>query len=238
MAKSSPLQVTVLPATQADCLTLAQIESIAFHSTSNHNNGNNSSADDSGRPSTLARVMFGPPTAEGHAFRAKDLAEKMQTDPSLRVFKAVVNVDARKEEQHKIVAWAGWHYYFDPQPIEEWQDKEWPGSWSPQACNDFFGTIARKRNQYMGEKRYALLEVLVTLPAYQGLGIGSRLLQAGLDQAADQHGLSDAWLEASVEGYALYRKFGFRDVDEILMDLTRYGGTGSTRHVCMLRSAD
>ncbi|KAL1984846.1 hypothetical protein VTN96DRAFT_8601 [Rasamsonia emersonii] len=244
MAKSSPLQVTILPATEADCLALAQIESIAFNSSSS--NSSNDANDSHPSSSSLGHVMFGPPSAEGQAFRAKDIGEKMRTDPTLKVWKAVVDVDKNddekeeeEEEQHKkIVAWAAWHFYCDPWPGQEWQDREWPGARNPQACNDFFGTIAQKRSQYMGGKRYALLEVLVTLPQYQNSGIGSRLIQTGLRLAEHDFGLVHAWLEASAEGYPLYRKFGFRDVDSIVMDLNKYGGTGSTRHVCMLRSAD
>lgn len=85
-----------------------------------------------------------------------------------------------------------------------------------------------------------VLSLLVTLPQYQNRGIGSRLIQTGLRQAEQQDGfrrpLEHVWLEASAEGYPLYRKFGFRDIDSIVMDLSKYDGMGSSRHICMLRS--
>lgn len=164
MATSTPLQVTILPATEADSLALAQIESIAFSSSSQNNSNNDS---DSNASSSLGYIMFGPPSAEGQAFRAKDIAEKIRTDPTLKVWKAVIdsndNDDEKEEEgKKKIVAWAAWHLYHDPWPGQEWQDKEdWPGARNPQACNDFFGAIARKRSQYMGGKRYACIPHII-----------------------------------------------------------------------------
>jgi hypothetical protein len=150
MAKSSPLHVTILPASEADCLVLCQIRSIAFD-----NNDRTSTTDSSSRPSNLSRVLFGPPSREVPVVRAQALAEKMRTDPTVKMFKAAVVVDDAGEQQQKIVAWTQWHYYLDPQPVEEWQDKELPDIRSNQAYNDFFGSLLRKRNQYMGGKRYA-----------------------------------------------------------------------------------
>lgn len=39
-------------------------------------------------------------------------------------------------------------------------------------------------------------------------------------------GLVDFWLESSNDGHALYEKFGFRDVEPVVMDLSQYGGEG------------
>ena len=77
-----------------------------------------------------------------------------------------------------------------------------------------------------------VLSVLAVNPEYQGREIGSALLQAGLCDAREQ-GLTEFWLESSAEGYRLYQKFGFKDVDSIEIDLAKYGGVGVSRHVCM-----
>jgi hypothetical protein len=53
---------------------------------------------------------------------------------------------------------------------------------------------------------------------------------------ADQAGLP-AWLEASAKGRRLYRKLGFNDVEDIVIDLSEYGGEGVETTVCMLRKA-
>lgn len=61
------------------------------------------------------------------------------------------------------------------------------------------------------------------------------LVQWGAD-IADEAGLC-CYLEASAAGCHLYRKKGFEDVDDIVLDLSRYGGRGHSRHVCMIRPA-
>jgi ribosomal protein S18 acetylase RimI-like enzyme len=66
---------------------------------------------------------------------------------------------------------------------------------------------------------------LATLPGYRGYGIGSALIKHGLEEAAKK-GLTDFWLESSNDGHALYEKFGFRDVEPIVIDLKQYGGEG------------
>lgn len=80
-----------------------------------------------------------------------------------------------------------------------------------------------------------VLSVLMTLPEYQGQGIGSALLEFGLAEAKKK-GLTQFWLESSPDGYNLYRKFGFEDVDNIRMDLTKYGGVGWEESACMRKS--
>lgn len=82
----------------------------------------------------------------------------------------------------------------------------------------------------------AVLNLLDTLPAHQRRGAGTQLVKWGAD-VADQHGLP-CYLEGSPAGYHLYRKFGFEDVENLDMDLTRWGGEGIHRFVCMIRPAN
>ena len=79
------------------------------------------------------------------------------------------------------------------------------------------------------------LNLLDTLPAHQRRGAGTQLVKWGA-AVADQHGLP-SYLEASPAGYQLYRKFGFEDLENIDMDLTRWGVEGTHRFVCMIRPA-
>jgi ribosomal protein S18 acetylase RimI-like enzyme len=51
------------------------------------------------------------------------------------------------------------------------------------------------------------LEMVATDPAYQGKGVGSKLMRWGLERA-DQDGL-EAYLEASPDGVRVYEHFGF-----------------------------
>lgn len=84
------------------------------------------------------------------------------------------------------------------------------------------------------ERNTAGLEVLAVHPDYQGLGIGKKLIQAGLDDAAALD-LGIAYLEATESGYPLYKKFGWKDVDHVVVDLGKYGGKGLWPTACMSR---
>lgn len=77
------------------------------------------------------------------------------------------------------------------------------------------------------------LETLATLPAYQRQGIGRQLLRYGLLEAEKRD--LPAWVEASVNGYPLYRSVGFEDVVELRTDLSKYGSKGIVKNVCMMR---
>jgi GNAT superfamily N-acetyltransferase len=78
-----------------------------------------------------------------------------------------------------------------------------------------------------------VLDLLATLPAHQGRGIGSAILKWGTSKA-------DAWgrrlyLEATVEGLPVYVKYGWRPVEEMILDRTRFGGQGKETYMIMIR---
>lgn len=60
------------------------------------------------------------------------------------------------------------------------------------------------------------------------------MIQRGLDDSAAL-GLDEAFLEATAAGYPLYAKFGWRDVQEFPLDMTKYGGKGIWKTVAMRR---
>lgn len=66
------------------------------------------------------------------------------------------------------------------------------------------------------------LHILACSPAHQRLGAGSALLAWGAE-LADGEG-RDAWLEASPQGYPLYRRFGFEGVDVLDLEITERWG--------------
>ena len=68
------------------------------------------------------------------------------------------------------------------------------------------------------------------MPIYRRLGLGERLIQAGLI-AADEIG-ARAYVAASQLGRPTYRKCGFKEVDEILSDMESRGVEIET---CMVR---
>lgn len=78
-----------------------------------------------------------------------------------------------------------------------------------------------------------VLDLLGTLPEYQGRGIGSAMLKWGMEKA-------DAWqtrifLEATPEGVSLYIKNGWKPLEEVTLDYRPFGGVGSESFVLMMR---
>lgn len=147
--------ITVLPATEKDTLALAHVESLAFDAPPPSTVTNTNTTEE-----TLGRLMFGPPTAEKDASRAKELAEKMKSSPETRIYKAVLtgDQDGKDLEDGKTVGLAIWKFYTTPLPKEEtWTDLPWEGAANPAACNEFFGGLERLRTKHMGGKRFACM---------------------------------------------------------------------------------
>lgn len=84
---------------------------------------------------------------------------------------------------------------------------------------------------------FIVLSVLATLSEYRGNGIGSALIERGLEEAREL-GLSEFWLDASEDGHDLYVKYGFQDVEFIPFDLGKYGGVGKARVMGMRKSSN
>ena len=79
----------------------------------------------------------------------------------------------------------------------------------------------------------AVLEVLCTLPEARGRGAAKMHLKWGEDLA--RKGGMPIWLDASPVGLGLYEKEGFTFVEEVVTDLTEWGGEGSCVHTCMIK---
>ncbi|KAJ5198526.1 uncharacterized protein N7498_007643 [Penicillium cinerascens] len=202
----------IVPATEEDAVALAEVESIA-----------NEEANLSRGQKNVSHVIFGPPNEVKHNFRAKGLVEKMKNDPFVRNWKAVVEEDG----QEKIVGWANWFFYTEPQPIET-KEIDWPAGMNAKGCNEFIGALTAMRAKYQTGRKFGYLQVLATLPGYRGNGIGSGLLEIGLAEAR-RAGLNEFFLEASDDGHDLYAKFGFKDLERTLIDLVPYGGEGQAQ---------
>lgn len=80
---------------------------------------------------------------------------------------------------------------------------------------------------------YLMLNQLATHPSHQGRGVGSLLLNWGL-QKADEEGLV-CYLNASEAGKRMYEKRGFEVRKVIEWDRGVWGGEGVDRYWCMVR---
>lgn len=64
--------------------------------------------------------------------------------------------------------------------------------------------------------------------------MASALLQWGMEQAAERR--VGIFLEATMDGYPLYRKRGWENVYELVMDYEALGGRGNQRFMLMRRA--
>ncbi|KAJ5925002.1 hypothetical protein N7454_007641 [Penicillium verhagenii] len=77
------------------------------------------------------------------------------------------------------------------------------------------------------------LDLLATLPGYQGRGVGSAILRWGINQADAVQ--ARIYLEATPEGYPVYLKYGFKALEEITLDYEKMGSHGKEDLVLMIR---
>lgn len=81
-----------------------------------------------------------------------------------------------------------------------------------------------------------MLALLVTGSQYRRQGAGSLIVKWGIE-LSESTGLP-AYLQASEQGRRLYSHYGFRDLDTVEFDLSKYGLTGVERMTEMLRDPD
>ena len=76
-------------------------------------------------------------------------------------------------------------------------------------------------------------------PAWQRRGVGSNMIQWAFEHL--QLNTMPVWLSAQPDGYALYMRYGWKQVEVVDMDLSKWTGPnrgyGMHRTVCMLREA-
>ncbi len=77
----------------------------------------------------------------------------------------------------------------------------------------------------------------MVLPTWQGRGVGSAIIRWALQNL--HLDAMPTFLNAQPDGYALYKKFGWNDIESVDIDLSRWAGPnkgyGIHRTVCMLR---
>ncbi|KAF7595678.1 hypothetical protein BBP40_005122 [Aspergillus hancockii] len=183
---------------------------------------------------TLLDLMFGPQTEENLKGFQTLISQLIATSKTAKFVKAVDNAT------NEIVGWAWWIFYPDLESYIEGAKAYVKDHGSPpktaisrEAYLEYFQTVISKREKWIGARHTGFLQVLVVLPEYQGRGIGTQLVKMGLEDAKTLN--LPVWLESSPEGYALYKKLGFNDLnDNVVIDLTKYGESGTAVSACML----
>lgn len=145
-------------------------------------------------------------------------------NPLRKLFKVV---DPARPEV--VIAYAKWD--LDPSESGE-RFLPWHEESDRETCERLFDGLDEERRRFLGDrKHYCMidtsrkkrtieltafnldLDTLLTHPEYRRQGAASLLIQWGCD-LADQNGVA-AYLDAHVDAAPLYRKFGFKDRDDI-----------------------
>lgn len=213
-----PDTITISPwLTNADFASFPSIEDQAFHA------------------SHLNTLMFGPTSpspadqasqAADHAQRTAELLAFNATDPTSHIIKAFLPATG------EIIAYGAWHFYLSPTNSDPHIHPPitYPPDGNAALGAHFFGSLIRTQEHHMrAYPRYVFMRLLVVRPAYQGRGVGTRLLGWGLDKA-DGLGLR-AWIDASPKGFELYRRLGWREVERLVIGMGEWGGEVGVQEV-------
>jgi GNAT superfamily N-acetyltransferase len=179
-------------------------------------------------PSPIARGLHGATgySEQGRASMQTTMEKDLNahTDTAVRY---VVAMSMQQDAAPKMVGVAKWHFFDSVLPAEasEGSDRETASS----LADAFFGGCHELRQRHIRRHggAHCILSILAVDPAAQGRGIGSALLNWGMD-VADREGV-DCWLTSTPVGYGVYRRLGFVDVDVMDLDLRRWavGRSGS-----------
>ncbi|KAK0128243.1 hypothetical protein ONS95_000220 [Cadophora gregata] len=142
------------------------------------------------------------------------LCHQWKTDPETRFMKATL-------PSGRIVGFAKWNFFSTNGPQNPFPT-EFPPAGNPEFGKWLFGEFARVMNEKMLGKKYVYMHVLVVDPEFQRHGIGKRLLEWGL-KLVDDEGL-ETYIDASPEGRGLYEKLGWKTINVLDMDLSKWGG--------------
>ncbi|OQE34634.1 hypothetical protein PENCOP_c016G02005 [Penicillium coprophilum] len=108
---------------------------------------------------------------------------------------------------------------------------------APQPMNVGLASAFKKlleeaRKRYTTENDI-ILDLLATLPEYQGRGFGSAILKWGTEKADASQ--SRIFLEGTPEGVPVYQKYGWKVVEEVVLDFAQFGGEGHESFFLMMR---
>ncbi|KAK3115227.1 hypothetical protein LTR53_005638 [Teratosphaeriaceae sp. CCFEE 6253] len=147
----------------------------------------------------------------------------------------------------EIIACALWRYHLDgagpkieaPRTTQEGASATKTPETEPEPKVTIWTALDRAwgefREEFIGSKPHANLQICIAHPKHQRRGAGSMLVQWGCDKA-DKRGLMSV-LQSSAAGLRLYQKHGFTIVKQSTMDLRPYGVDETELRRSMMRPA-
>jgi GNAT superfamily N-acetyltransferase len=166
----------------------------------------------------IGHLLTGPNTPDNIEKKNANSLKSLREDPSSRFLKVI---DTSTGE---MVAGASWYIYvkgnteaeLDKMFARPTPENSYPEDWEP-----IYTYLKGNRRQIMGTRPYAFLNMLFTSPTHFRRGAGAMLLKWGVEKA-NELGL-ECYLESSVEGRALYERFGFKVLKEARFDMADFG---------------
>ncbi|KAI1486660.1 acyl-CoA N-acyltransferase [Biscogniauxia mediterranea] len=116
----------------------------------------------------------------------------------------------------KIVGMASWEIYWLPGDENGWkkpQDIPWLEGEEKERCLRILGPMWDVREQLFGNRHHIYLHALAVHPDHQRRGVGSLLVQQGI-QIAEQFGLP-IYTESSQPAIHLYKSLGFEQLTHV-----------------------
>ncbi|KAL3425698.1 GNAT family protein [Phlyctema vagabunda] len=128
-----------------------------------------------------------------------------------------------EEEEATIVAFAKWNppRYYPPSALA--LPAQWPDASDVALATAFFGALTQTRLALVGDgaedrDRVWYLELIATRPAWQRKGAAGQLIRWGLERADRE--ARRCYLEASPGGKPVYERYGFRERERLVVDVS------------------
>lgn len=121
---------------------------------------------------------------------------------------------------------------------EKYEAAVMPGMNGPLLV-EMWEKLDRMTEQVMGGRGdYWVIDNVGTLQSHQGRGIASALIRRVLEEVCED---KPVYLDTSGDedgrAWPLYERLGFKRVGEFEINLSRFGGRGSHRHLGMVRES-
>lgn len=156
-------------------------------------------------PSPFSQRCFPSTSPDVQAWTADKLRSQIGTPDN--------HVVIAESEPGSVLGWARWvRRPAAPSKRAILSESDYPSSGDPALAVRLFQANADATYKHAAGESYWFLSTIATAKEAQRRGVGSALMQFGVDKA-DEEGWM-AYLNSSPEGKGLYEKFGFQVVDE------------------------
>ncbi|MCJ1264625.1 hypothetical protein MMC22_004499, partial [Lobaria immixta] len=177
-----------------------------------------------GNRNTMANYMYPTQSPVMLPWRMKSMTREILKDPTYIYVK--VTDTSSGQSPHKLQEEKN-------ENTEGTEVEQWPQGSQVPLVKEYYAALDAKSEKYVDTEKDYVLKALNTHPAYHRKGCGSMLLEWGVKKA-DAEG-ARIYLDATPAGCALYLKSGWKVVDEVVIDLNKYGHSHVQTTVCMMR---